>query len=209
MAKRRRRGHKDFPGTYDSNGSCEKRTPGEILGPWKNSQNSILWDLHGEEHFPKYSVKFSSFDGSLDLPCNHPRYDPLYKVRPFIEMMERSFLRSYRCGWDLSFDEGSMAWKGRVNFKYYNPVKPAKWHLKLFEVSDAKKGFVIGFEVYTGKITTQCAVNAQVLDPDCNQTTRVVIGLLDKARLLDKEHHVYMDNYYSNPLEYINETEKL
>ena len=38
----------------------------------------------------------------------------------------------------------------------------------------------------------QCAVNAQVPDPDCNQTTRVVIGLLDKARLLDKGHHVYM-----------------
>ena len=92
-----------------------------------------------------------------------------------------------------------MAWKGRENFKCYNPTKPAKWHLKLFEVSDAKTGFVIGFEVYTGKRTMQCAVNAQVLDPDCNQTARVVIGLLGKARLLDKGHHVYMDNYYSSP----------
>ena len=142
---------------------------------------------------------FQVSDGTLDLPCNHPRYDPLFKGRPFIEMMERSFLRSCKCDWDLSFDEGSMAWKGRVNFKCYNP---AKWHLKLFEVSDAKTGFVIGFEVYTGKKTTQCAVNAQVLDPDCNQTTRVVIGLLDKARLLDKGHHVYMDNYYSSPCLY-------
>ena len=141
-------------------------------------------------------------DGTLDLPRNHRRYDPLFKVRPFIDMIERSFLRSYKCGRDLSFDEGSMAWKGRVSFKCYNPSKPAKWHLKLFEVSDARTGFIIGFEVYTGKKTTQCAVNAEVLDPDCNQTTRVVMGLMQKARLLDKGHHVYMDNYYSSPCLY-------
>ena len=60
----------------------------------------------------------------------------------------------------------------------------------------------MGFEVYTGKTTTQCAANAEVLDPDCNQTTRIVMGLMQKARLLDKGHHVYMDNYYSSPYLY-------
>ena len=141
-------------------------------------------------------------DSTLDLPRNDRRYDPLFKVRPFIDMIERSFVRSYKCGRDLSFDEGSMAWKGRVLFKCYNPAKPAKWHLKLFEVSDAKTGYVMGFEVHTGKTTTQCAANAEVLDPDCNQTTRIVMGLMQKARLLDKGHHVYMDNYYSSPCLY-------
>ena len=85
------------------------------------------------------------------------------KVRPFIDMIERSFVRTYKCGRDLSFDEGSMAWKGRVLFKCYNPAKPAKWHLKLFEVSDAKTGYVMGFEVCTRKTITQCAANAEVL----------------------------------------------
>ena len=37
---------------------------------------------------------------------------------------------------------------------------------------------------------------AKVLDPDFNQTTKRVMGLMQKARLLDKGHHVYINNYY-------------
>ena len=126
----------------------------------------------GRNTFQTILSNFQVSDATLDLSCNNRRYDPL------IDMIERSFVRSYKCGRDLSFDKGSMAWKGRVSFKCYNPAKPAKWHLKLFEVSDAKIGYVMGFEVYTGKTTIQCAANAEVLDPDCNQTARIVMGLM-------------------------------
>ena len=149
----------------------------------------------GRNTFQTILPNFQVSDTTLDLPRNDRRYDPLFKVWPFIDMIERSFVRTYKCGRDLSFDEGSMAWKGRVLFKCYNPAKPAKWHLKSFEVSDAKTGDLMGFEVYTGQATTQCAANVEVLDPDCNQTTSIVMGLMQKTRLLDKGHHVYMDNY--------------
>ena len=56
--------------------------------------------------------------------------------------------------------------KGEFLIKYYNPSKPSKWHLKLFEVSDARIGYVVAFDVYTGKNKTNCALNADVLDPD-------------------------------------------
>ena len=105
----------------------------------------------GRNTFQTILSNFQVSDGSLDLPCNHSRYDPLFKVRSLIDMMERSFIRSYKCGWDLSFDEDLMAFKDRISFKCYYPAKPAKWHLKLFEVSDARTDFVIGFKVYTGK----------------------------------------------------------
>ena len=42
-------------------------------------------------------------------------------------------------------------------------------------------------------------MNEDILDPDSTQTTKVVLGLLKKGNLLGKGHHVYMDNYYSNP----------
>ena len=42
-------------------------------------------------------------------------------------------------------------------------------------------------------------MNANVLDPDSTQTTKVVVGLLQKANLLGKGQDVYMDNYYSSP----------
>ena len=43
------------------------------------------------------------------------------------------------------------------------------------------------------------ALNADVLDPDSTQTTKTVVGLLQKANLLGKGYHVYMDNYYFCP----------
>ena len=78
-------------------------------------------------------------------------------------------------------------------------MKPAKWHLKLFEISDARTGHVIAFDVYTGKNRTRCALNVDVLDPDSMQTTKVVVGLMQKGNLLGRGHHVYMDNYYTSP----------
>ena len=92
-------------------------------------------------------------------------------------MMDRTFMQTYKCGRDLSFDEGCCPYKGRVDFHCYNPSKPSKWHLKLFEVSDARTGYVIGFNVYTGKNETKCALNANVMDPDSTQTTKVVVSL--------------------------------
>ena len=138
-------------------------------------------------------------DNLLDVARNRPGHDPLFKVRPFIDMMERTFRQSYKPGRDLSFDEGCMPFRGRVRFKCYNPSKPAKFHLKLFVVTDAKSGYCLGFDVYVGKDETQCAKEGQLLDDSCNQTTKVVFGLMHRSGLLDKGHHVYMDNYYTSP----------
>ena len=55
-------------------------------------------------------------DSSLDLPRNHRNYDSLYKVRPMLDMMDRTFVQSYKSGRDLSFDEGCCPYKGRVFF---------------------------------------------------------------------------------------------
>ena len=138
-------------------------------------------------------------DSTKDLPCNNPNHDKLFKVCPFVDMMDRNFLQSYKAGRDLSVDEGCCPYKGRVQFKCYNPKKPSKWHMKLFEVSDARTGYVVAFEIYCGKNNTRIVMDAEVLDPQCNTTTKTVIGLLQKGNLLGKGHHVYMDNYYTSP----------
>ena len=90
-------------------------------------------------------------DETLDLPCNHLLLDPLFKVRPLLDMMDRNFVQSYKCSLDLSFDEGCCPYKRRILFHCYNPSKPAKWHLKRFEVSNARTGYVVAFDIYTGK----------------------------------------------------------
>ena len=85
-------------------------------------------------------------------------------------------------------------------FLTYNKDKPNKWAIKLFEVADSRNGYVCGFDVYCGKNETSCANNAPVMDPDCTQMTRTVVGLLDKVQLLGKGHIVYLDNFYNSYL---------
>ena len=69
----------------------------------------------------------------------------------------------------------------------------------MFEVSDSKTGYVVVFDVYTGKNKTDCYKTAKTLDPKCTPTTKVVVGLLQSCNLVGKGHHVYLDNYYSSP----------
>ena len=59
-------------------------------------------------------------DSTLDLPCNHPLHEKLFKIRPFLDMMYKNFKQSYKSGRDLSFDEGCCPFKGRLKFKCYN-----------------------------------------------------------------------------------------
>ena len=134
----------------------------------------------GRNTFQAILSNLQVLDSTLDLPRDHICHDPLYKVCPMLDMMDRTFVQSYKSGRDLSFDEGCCPYKGRVIFRCYNPKKPAKWHLKMFEVSDSRTGYMIAFDIYTGKNKTRCALNANVLDPQSTQTTKVVLGLDEK-----------------------------
>ena len=99
-------------------------------------------------------------------------------------MMDKNFKQSYKCGRDLSFDEGCCPFRGRLKFKCYNPSKLNKWHIKIFEVSDARTGYVVGLDIYTGKNSIECAKIAKSLDPDYTQTTKTVVGLMQKCNLV-------------------------
>ena len=85
-----------------------------------------------------------------------------------------------------------------MQFCIYNANKPAKFHLKLFQICETKSGYICVFDIYTGKDQTRCALTAQVLDPSCTTTKKLVVGLMDSVHLLDKGHCMYMDNFYTS-----------
>ena len=66
-------------------------------------------------------------------------------------------------------------------------------------MSESSSGYIIGFKVYTGKGTLSAAAVANPMDKECSRTTKLVLGLLEKFKLLNKGHCVFMDNYYSSP----------
>ena len=112
--------------------------------------------------------------------------------------MQRNFHTKYRPGKELSLDESTCPFKGRVHFKCYNPKKPNRFHIKLFMVSEPSTGYICGFEVYTGDASGQSQGNAQELQ-DVSKTSCIALALLDSVQLLDMGHHVYFDNYYNSP----------
>ena len=75
----------------------------------RNHFQNILWNLHvidPDETNPQKGE------------ANH---DPLFLVRPMVDMMQRNFHTKYRPGKELSLDENTCPFKGRVHFKCYNP----------------------------------------------------------------------------------------
>ena len=128
-----------------------------------------------------------------------PSQDPLNKLRPVLTMIDRNFMHVYTPKKNLSVDKASCPFKGRLGFKMYNPRKPARFHIRLYEVCEADSGYCIGLEVFTGNKNSQCIGMSKPIDPTCTLTTQLVLGLLEKCKVLDKGYHLYMDNYYSSP----------
>ena len=152
----------------------------------RNRFQALLWNFHVN-------------DDSDNPPPNTPGHDPLSKLRPFVDMVERNFIYAYQPAKALSFDEACCPFKGRLKFRVYNKSKPNRFHIKLFQVSEASSGYILGFHIYTGKNSSCVSSLSKPLDPKCCKTTKIVLGLLEATQLLDKGHHIYMDNYYTSP----------
>ena len=152
----------------------------------RNHFQHILWNLHVSDPDETNPLK-----GEAD-------HDPLFLVRPMVDMMQRNFCTKYRPGKELSLDKSTCPFTGRVHFECYNPKKPNRFHIKLFMVSEPSTGYICGFEVYTGEASGQSQGNVQEVQ-DASKTSCTVLGLLDSVPLLDMGHHVYFDNYYNSP----------
>ena len=181
-----------------------------VMGIMKRGNSSKYWaacNVTKLDFFGKYlsrnrfQMLLSNFHCAPDYnnpQKGQPGHDPLHKIRPIVNMCKNNFHLKYRPSRFISFDEGSCGFRGRVKWLTYNKDKPQKWAMKIFEVADALNGFVCGFDVYCGKNQVSCANDANVLDPECTQTTRTVVGLLDSLQLLERGHFVYLDNYYNS-----------
>ena len=76
----------------------------------------------GQNTFQSILSSLQVFDKNLDLPRNHPAHDPLFKVRPMIEMMDRTFVKSYKFGRDLSFDKALLLIQRYSVFLLLQPI---------------------------------------------------------------------------------------
>lgn len=174
----------------------------------------VTSEVMGTPFFGKYLSKnnFKLLLSNIHLTDNTkmvtndklPGYDPLYKVRPFVTLCREKFRSCYKPNKELAFDEGTCPFKGRLKFKVYQPMKPAKFGVRIYTVSESRTagggGYICGFSIYSGAVDPfSCDKTANCRDTVESKTTKIVMGLLETTKLLDQGHHVYMDNYYSSP----------
>ena len=112
----------------------------------RNCFQNILWNLHVSNPDETNPLK-----GEAD-------HDPLFLVRPMVDMMQRNFCIKYRPGKELSLDESPCPFKSRVHFSVTTPKSQTGSILKLFMVSEPSTGYICGFEVYTGEASGQSRV---------------------------------------------------
>ncbi len=129
-------------------------------------------------------------DGEQQVAAGQPGHDYLYKVRKLLDLLSPRFLSEYNPHEELSIDEAMIPFKGRLSIKQYRKDKPTKWGIKVFVLADARNGYTVRLQVYTGK-------NSQLANSDSGLCSRVVLELL--SGLESKSPKVYMDNYYTSP----------
>ena len=99
-------------------------------------------------------------------------------------------MSEYNTHEELSIDEAMIPFKGRLSIKQYMKDKPTKWGIKVFVLADARNGYTVRLQVYTGK-------NSQLASNETGLCSRVVLQLL--SGLESKSPKVYRDNYYTSP----------
>jgi hypothetical protein len=132
---------------------------------------------------------FHCNDTSNNPPRRTPGHEQLCHVRPVLDAVSKTCLDNYKPPKEQTIDEGMIAFKGRLSFKQYLPAKSSSFGIKVWERASPYNGYCYEFQAYTGKIEGQGCED--------NLGSRVVKDLT--RTITDKGHHVYMDNFCSNP----------
>ena len=135
-------------------------------------------------------------DNSKQLPRSDPNYNKLYKLGDFVACSNKCFKEMYAPRQNLSIDELMVGTKSRIGFLQNMPKKPKKFGIKVWVLCEAKSGYCLKFQIYTGK-------HAKATEHGLSH--RVVHGLMEKY--LDKGYHLYFDNFYTS-LKLVKDLEK-
>ena len=91
----------------------------------------------------------------------------------------------------LGLDEGMIPTKNRLAIKQYIRDKPVRWGIKSFLLCEAKTGYILDAEIYTGRVK------------DCHwplhgSAGSVVRRLVENSQVINKNHMLFMDRFYNS-----------
>jgi len=128
-------------------------------------------------------------DNATDAGRGNPNFDKLHKVRPLADHLNAAFQAAYQPSGELSVDESMIPFKGRSTMKQYMPMKPVKRGYKVWCLADSTNGFILKFDIYTGKAF------ADEQNPGNTLSERVITHLT--SILKQSQCIVVFDNFFT------------
>jgi hypothetical protein len=86
-------------------------------------RNSAVADIMPRDRFTTILKFYHLNDNNKNIPKGNPGFDPLFKLRPFLDSVMNNIQSNYNLGQDLS-------------------KKPTKWGMKAFVLSDSNSGYI-------------------------------------------------------------------
>ena len=80
-----------------------------------------------------------------------PTHEPVFKLRPFVGKLVTNFQNTFHPGKNIAIDEAMVAWRGPLSFRIYNPDKPDRFGIKVFELCDSATAHCCNLEFNTGR----------------------------------------------------------
>ena len=117
--------------------------------------------------------------------------DKIYKVRPMLDRMLPLFRRYYSPRQQLTLDEGMIPTKNHLPIKQYIRDKPVRWGIKSFLLCEAKTGYILDAEIYTGQVRDRHW-------PLLRSAGSVVHRFVENSQVTNKNHMLFMDRFYNS-----------
>lgn len=127
-------------------------------------------------------------DNQKMLPRSSDSFDKLFKIRPLIDHLNNIYKILYNPSQNLSVDESMVAFTGRSCMKQYMPLKPIKRGFKVWAMTDSATGYLLSFDVYTGKKKSN--------KPELGLGENVVLEL--SKYYTQKYYCLYFDNFFTS-----------
>jgi len=133
--------------------------------------------------------RYVYFVNPWDVLTEDEQRDPLYKIRKVSASIIDKCKTLYNCNHELSVDETMIPFKGRLTIKVRMPGKPVKFGVKFFTLCESKTGYCKNI-IYAGKD-----------DRDAGRLGKMGQIVMELVKdLYGTGHHLYMDNFSTNPV---------
>ena len=106
--------------------------------------------IMSRDHFQSILRYLHLNNSTLQKKNGEEGYDSLFKIRPLLDHFSAIFPMYYQPAQHISIDEMMIGTRCRVAFLQNMPKKPKRFGIKVWILAEAKMGYVLDLQVYTG-----------------------------------------------------------